>query len=239
MHARGAGVGGPGVHRAGGICSALLLISCASAPLPDAGSATLWGRVALEPHADLPPGATGVRYTAPALREARPVDYVRPGFAVVYAAGAPAPRRDARIELHDRGDEVELDPARVAVSSHGRLEIANLGSVPRAISVPVLGLVRRLEPGGVLRLAAPGPGPLDVFVAGTGARAVVFAAPGPFAVTSARGDWALVDLPPGPHRVHVWHPRFPPDQIQVRAPAGERTRVDLRLGVTASRGAQP
>ena len=47
------------------------------------------------------------------------------------------------------------------------------------------------------------------------AQSVVFAAPGPFTVPRPTGEYALMDVPPGPARVHVWHPRFPPTHAEV------------------------
>ena len=75
-------------------------------------------------------------------------------------------------------------------------------------------------------------GELALFVPGApDAVARIFAAPGPFAAVSDAGRYALLDLPPGAHRLHAWHPRFPPTSQGVELAPGVVARVDLELGV--------
>ncbi len=212
--------------------AAVLALACASAPpAPAPGRATLVGTFRLVPHqgVKLPSGAGG-GYADPRLRDARLVDYSRPGFAVVYLERGVASGGAARIEVRSSEIGVWLEPEHAVLGAGGLLTLANATRTPQVVSMPGLGVVRRIEPGQA-HVQSVAAGAHDVFLLGADAQASVFAAPGPFARVSPSGSWALRDVEPGVVRVHTWHPRFPAVVRQVELPVGATARLDLEVGV--------
>jgi hypothetical protein len=213
-------------------------IACAGAPAPpSADRATAWGYVRLQPREGLAaPGAGAASYGDRRLADVALVDYERPGFAVVYAEAGPArPAGPVRLAVRPGRLGPRLEPAHAALGAGGTLEVANETADMRMVSCPAAGLVRRLAPGETLAIPAPTPGEWPVYLLDApGEPARVFAAPGPFAVTSDAGRFELADLPPGRHRILSWHPRFPPAAATVELVAGRAERVDLELRVGAT-----
>jgi hypothetical protein len=219
--------------------TAALALACASsppAPAPAPGRATLVGTFRLVPHqgVKLPAGGAG-GYADPRLRDARLVDYSRPGFAVVYLERGTAPAGTARIAVRASEFGARFDPEYAALGADGLLTLANETSRPQVVSIPSLGAVRRLEPGGqyAQRVAA---GAHDVFLLGADSQSSVFAAPGPFARVEPGGHWELRDLEPGLARVRTWHPRFPAIAREVELVAGRTEQLALEVGVDRSGG---
>lgn len=216
----------------------LLVVSCAGAPPgPEGDTAALWGFVRLVPREGVtPPRAGGGAYGDRRLRDVTLVDYARPGFAVVWAEGEPASHGvadDLALVLGDGPAGVRIHPGQAAVAAGASVVLRNDTASAHTVSCPEAGLLRRLEPGESVRLRGGGAGSeLGVFVLGAGsAESRVFVAPGAFTVTREDGRWELRGLRPGPHRIHAWHPRFPPAVRSAEAARGVATRVDLELGV--------
>jgi hypothetical protein len=217
--------------------AAALALACASAPpAPAPGRATLVGTFRLVPHqgVKLPAGGAG-GYADPRLRDARLVDYSRPGFAVVYLDCGTAPAGTARIAARASEFGTRFEPEYAALGADGLLTLANETSRPQVVSIPSLGVVRRLAPREehAQRVAA---GAHDVFLLGAESRSSVFAAPGPFARVEPGGRWELRDVEPGLARVRTWHPRFPAVAREIELIAGRTERLALEVGVDRSGG---
>ena len=224
------------------------MLSCASPPeLADPGASGLWGYVELVPHTGAAAAAHGDgAYGDRRVADARRVDYDKPGFAVVYLGDDDGDGTKAATTLRlaeGLGGGLRYEPHQAAMRAAGVLRIENATSSARVVSAPAAGLLRVLAPGEGLELRASA-GPLELFAPGADeAHAVVFAAPGPFAIVGVHGRYELTDLRPGPHRVGVWHPRFPPTVRSIDLARGDVERLDLVLGVGleddgASRGAR-
>jgi hypothetical protein len=218
------------------VLAALGLVSCASGPAPPAaGRGGAWGYVRLIPREGLPSRSAGsASYGDRRLADVAWVDYSRPGFVVVYAEGAPAAPGGAPVELAVRdGDQgPRLLPTHAALSAPGALQVVNRSSRPHVVSCPAAGLVQPLGPGASLRIDVTASGEWPVFLLDAPReQARVFAAPGAWTVASDAGRFELRDLTPGPQRIAVWHPRFPPASAPVEVAAGESARVDLELRV--------
>jgi len=208
------------------------LLACAPGPpAVEAGKGTLWGELSLVPRSGVVLPRSEAGYGDRRLAGARLVDYSRPGFAVVYVDG-PVPCARAELSIRETQLGARLEPERAVIGSGGALEIANRSDAAHIVSSPELGLARRLAPGERISLTPAGPGALHVHLPGneTG-EAIVFAAPGPFALVGDDGRWQLTGLEPGLARLHVWHPRFPPLAREIEIRAGSAERVDLSLGV--------
>ncbi len=211
-----------------------LALACASAPLaPAPGRAALAGTLRLVPHSGVKlPSPAGGGYADPRLRDARLLDYSRPGFAVVYLESGASPAGTARVAVRSSAFGARLDPEHAALGAGGLLTLANESSAAQVVSVPSVGLVRRLEPGE--SLAQPvAAGAHEVFLLGTESQASVFAAPGPFARVAQSGRWSLRDLEPGVARVRTWHPRFPAVAREIELVAGVTAELALEVGVDA------
>jgi len=217
------------------------LFSCAGAPPdPAPGKGTLYGRISLIPHAGVTPGVAGTTvYTDRRLRDVEYVDYGAPGPSVVYleGAGLPATGESSLVLARDAFGTARFDCDLVALNVGGRLALENRDTVPHTFSCPEAGLLRVLAPAARVSLPIP-PGPLRLYVLDLpGTTAHVFAAPGPFQITTRTGAWELRDLDPGAFTLRVWHPRFPPASRDVTVAAGDLKRVDVTLRVEdAGRG---
>jgi hypothetical protein len=211
----------------------LLLLACVGPPgAPAPGRSSVFGEVRLVPREGVTPGAAGAgAYGDRRLRDVEFVDYSRPGFAVVYAEG-PAPGGRAQLAIRGGAVRTRLEPEHAALGSRGSIAVENASDAAHVVSLPGVGFVHRLAPGEVAEVPVGGAGEQEVFLLDVpGAEARVFAAPGPYTVVSDSGRYALRDLEPGPHRLAVWHPRFPPVSRVVDLPADAVVRVDLELGV--------
>lgn len=216
-----------------------LLIACASSPTPPAGRAAAWGYVRLVPRDGVAAiTSSGGSYADREVADAEFVDYSKPGFAVVYADGAAAPAGRAEIAIRAGIAGATFEPPNTALAAGGAIAVANESDEPHVLSCPSARLVRRLAPGESVEIAADVAGELELFLLDTtGAQARVFAAPGPFAVVTTAGRFALADLAPGPTRLHAWHPRFPAASVDTDLGAGKSTRIDLELRVERPEGA--
>lgn len=160
------------------------------------------------------------------------VDYSKPGFAVVYVEGEARAAAPLALAIRSGVGGVRFEPAHGALPVGGAIQIANRSDAEQVISCPQAGVLRSLAAGATLEIPAASGGELELFVPDApDAVARVFAAPGPFAAVSDAGRYALLELPPGAHRLHAWHPRFPPAAQSVELAPGEVARVDLELGV--------
>jgi hypothetical protein len=220
-----------------GLVFAVCALACASPPpAPAPGRATLFGTLRLVPHSGVrAPAANGGGYADPRLRDARLVDYSRPGFAVVYLERGESPGGTARIALRASGFGPGFEPEHAALGANGELTLVNATPSAQVVSIPALGEVRRLEPGQEWAQRV-GSGTHELFLLGTDAQASVFAAPGPFATVAPSGRWELRDLEPGMASVRTWHPRFPPVAHEIPLAAGQTERIDLQVGVDRSGG---
>ncbi len=208
--------------------------ACSAAPpAPAPGTGTLWGTVRLVPRNGVSPGAKSrTSYEDRSLRDVEFVDYLRPGFTVVYLEG-PRPPDDA-VEIALEGGLLgrRLSPSLAAVGSGGRLVVRNRDDASRTFSCPAAGFLRRLAPGDSARITPAGAGALRILVLDVpGLEAEIFVAPGPYAVAGATGRWELRDQPPGPAVLRAWHPRFPAGARRVSVAADRTEGLEIELGV--------
>lgn len=228
------------MHRFAATLPIALLIACASGAPPTAPDrAGAWGYVRLVPRegvAAITKG--GASYGDREVADAQLLDYSKPGFSVVYAEGAAPPAGEAKLAIRDGVADAEFDPPHAALGAGGAIHVKNESAVEHVLSCPTGRLVRRLAPGESVSIATDAAGEWSLFLLDApSAAALAFAAPGPFAVTSNAGRFALSDLAPGTARLHAWHPRFPPSSTSVDLGAGASTRVDLELRVDNLEGA--
>ena len=211
--------------------SIALATDCATAPVsPAPGGCAVYGEVRLVPREGLPT-RNRVGYGDRRLRDAVLVDYSRPGYAVVYADGPPRGGEE-RLTIRPGPLGTRIEPGHGAVGAGGRIGIRNASPDPHVVSVPASGLLRRLEPGDEMEMRAEVAGEVSVFVLDEpAAEALVFVSPGPYAVVSRSGRYALEELEPGRRRISAWHPRFPGATEVAELSAGARLRIDLELGV--------
>ena len=222
------------MRRALATLSVGLLCACASAPpAPSAGRSTAWGYLKLVPREGVAAVVEGPHaYGDRRLAGTELVDYSKPGFAVVFADDTESERGRVALAIRSTAAGLRLEPADAALGVGGELVVQNQSGEARVVSVPSGGVVRRLAPGGSLTLAVATPGEWPVFLLDApGEQALVFAAPGRYAVVSETGRFALPDLPPGRRRLHAWHPRFPSASSWVELAPGRLARVDFELRV--------
>ena len=221
-------------------CACAALLACAATPkLQDPAKSGVYGYLRLVPHEGLShqgaaAGAPSGAYADRRYADAELVDYSKPGFAVVYLDGtaAPAPGAPLVVSIRSEAGGVALAPANGAVAVGGEVVVRNAGDAPRVVSVPAAAVLRALAPGDSLAVTAREAGELEIFVPGVPAAASsVFVAPGPFTAVSGAGRFELLDVEPGTHRLHAWHPRFPPSARAVELVPGSVVRVDLEIGV--------
>lgn len=226
-----------------GLCASLAL-ACASSTLELApGRSGLTGSVRLVPHEGVDPGGGGGGYGDRRLRDVRLVDYDKPGFTVVYVEGGETNASSqgvSRLEIRESATGLFFEPGHAAVRVGGPVTITNHTDRQQIVSLPGAATVRKLAPGATTRIELIAPGPHRVFLLeDTRAESIVFAAPGPFSVTSSRGDFEMTGLEPGPARVHVWHPRFPPAEADVVLKPDATRRVVIEVGVGRESEAAP
>jgi hypothetical protein len=114
----------------------------------------------------------------------------------------------------------------------GALVVSNDSGAAHVLSAPMLGVVRRIEPGETFELPLSGVGEQSLYLLDVPrSEATVFVAPGPFTVVAADGRFELGSLSPGRHQIQAWHPRFPPAQVSVEIAPDHVARVDLEMGV--------
>ena len=214
--------------------AALVLLACAGVPDPLApGTAQVWGHLRLVPREGVTPvGQGGASYGDRRLRDVEFVDYVRPGFAVVYLQDEKPPGGLLEFSIRTSRVGTRIEPEHAAVGAGGRIVVHNASPDARVFSYPAAGLVRRIQPGESVELRVARVGEQGLFVLDApDCRATVFAAPGAFDVVSASGQFALTDLKPGRRELRVWHPRFPPTVRHVELAPDSSVEVDLELGV--------
>lgn len=214
--------------------AALLGLACAAAGpgAPAPGTSQVSGQLRLVPREGVTPGAHGsASYGDRRLRDVEFVDYSHPGFAVVYTETQPPPGGDLAFAIRDSRVGTRIEPEHGAVGAGGRVIVRNEGPDAHVLSYPAADLVRRLEPGQQVEIPVPRAGEQGLFLIDRPAAAVVFAAPGPFAVVSASGGFTLAGLPPGPRRLRAWHPRFPTATADVDLAPDAAVRVDIDLGL--------
>jgi hypothetical protein len=209
------------------------LAACASAPeaaAPD--TATVWGSLKLVPREGVTPAKPGsASYGDRRMRDVELVDYTHPGFAVVFVEAEPVPTGQVEIAIRT-SRFTRFEPAMAAAGAGASLVIENASDAPHVLSYPAAGLIRRLAPGEKVELPIARAGEQGLFLLDSvDASATLFAAPGPFAVLSSTGSFELRGLPPGPHKIRAWHPRFPPASKSVELAAGARVQLDIEIGV--------
>lgn len=215
-------------------------VACATATAPDQISVS--GHVRLVPHADLRElGIAMNAYGDRRLRNARLVDYSRPGFSVVYLdhrdaqdSDAIAPRVDREVHLAIRGGDIRarLEPAHLAMRTGDVIRLRNLDRDAHIVSCPKASVLQQVAPGEEVRFELSMPGVYRFYLADTSAPGgIVFVAPGPFSVTSNSGRFHIPDLTPGTWTLHAWHPRFPPASREVVLATGDSLEIDFEIGV--------
>ncbi|MEX2208697.1 MAG: carboxypeptidase-like regulatory domain-containing protein [Myxococcota bacterium] len=178
------------------------------------------------------PAKGGGAYSDRRLADVELVDYARPGFAVVWLDGAADTSANARLAIRANEFETRLEPTWSAVAAGGTLDLVNITREIHTVSCPSLGIVRRLEPGEALVVEVPEAGAHPLFLLDRPQiEGGVYAANGPFAVLTNKGQFELRDLAPGPVSLHVWHPRFPPVARRVEVVADQTRRIDIEMGV--------
>jgi hypothetical protein len=223
------------------IAIALLLAGCASQPPADPNAAAVWGYVRLAPKSGAAQG--GDSYADRRVRNVARFDYAHPKFAVVYAPGTRGQSAGtAALALVDDGrGGARWEPALAALALGERLLLVNRSAQPQVVSAPLATFVGELAPGETVALSPPTGGELEIHALGAPARvALVWVAPGAFAVADAAGRYELRGLPPGPVDIRAWHPRLPPSGAHpLEARAGEVMRLDLEIGVDQMEGGVP
>lgn len=218
-------------------CAALQLACASTSPAPSADRAAVWGYVRLVPRDGVAAITGGAQaYGDREVADAVLVDYSKPGFAVVYADGPPPPAAGARLAIRDGVTSAVFEPANAALGAGAAITVVNESGTPHVLSCPNARLVRRLAPGDSVEIATDRPGEWPLFLLDAGTDAHVFAAPGPFQVVSSAGRFALADLPPGPLRLHAWHPRFPSGAVAAELAGGVSQRLDIELRVEPTTG---
>ncbi len=211
-----------------------LLCACAPAPPPASpGQSGVWGYLKLVPHEGVSGVVSGSHsYGDRRFEGALLVDYSKPGFAVVFAEGTPSPGGRVALVIRSTAVGPRLEPAEAAVGAGGELTVENKSGAAHIISIPAGGVVRSLAPGESLTLPVSTPGEWPVFLLDVpGKQALVFAAPGRYALVSESGKYAIPDLPPGRATLQAWHPRFPSASALVDLAPGALSRVDIEMGV--------
>jgi hypothetical protein len=212
----------------------------ASSPGPAAGmggTGTVRGHVRLVPPEGVPRRAPGGSYGDRRLRDVSFVDYEKPGFAVVYLDGAPAPQGQVRLTIRSSRFGVRLEPQHAVIGVGGRIVIANASPDGHVISCPAAQILRRIGAGEEAEIPAPAPGAQPVFLVDVpGPQAVVFVAPGPYAAVSARGRFELRGVPPGPGTLRAWHPRFPPAARDIDVTSDRILQADLEMRIGGADG---
>lgn len=215
---------------------AAALWACATSSLsPAPGKGSIEGALRLVPREGVHPGhAAGGPYASIRFRDVKFVDYDHPGFAVVYLEGRPAPGGTARLAIRATGLGPRFDPPAEAMGASGVLLLVNETDHPHAISCPSMSLLRRLDPGATAEIATPPGGAHACYLLDApDTQASLFVSPGPFAVVSGDGDWAIRDVDPGRVTAVAWHPRFPSAARAIEVKAGGILRVDFDLRVDA------
>jgi hypothetical protein len=127
---------------------------------------------------------------------------------------------------------LRLVPETVALGVGSTLVLQNNDGSPHVFSIPALGLLTSINSGASFSLPLTRSGEAALFVLGwPDVRVTFFVSPGPYAVVSGQGRWALQGLDPGQTIVHIWHPRFPPVEREVTLEAGHRSELHLNLGI--------
>ena len=212
------------------------LWACAtSPPSPAPGKGSLEGVLRLIPREGVHPGhAADGPYASIRFRDVKFVDYDHPGFAVVYLEGRPAPGGTARLAIRSSTLGPRFDPPAEAVGASGVLVLANETDHAHAVSCPSMSLLRRLDPGASTEIATPPAGGHACYLLDApDTKARLFVSPGPFAVVSADGDWAIRDVDPGRATAVAWHPRFPSLARAIEVKPGGILHVDFDLRVDA------
>src|SRR5512138_1985343 len=128
--------------------AAALLVACASAPAPAPGRAAAFGYVKLVPHEGVvAPAAGSHSYGDRELEGVAFVDYSKPGFAVVYADGAPRAGDRVALAIRSGAAHAVLDPPHAALGAGGTIDVENASGEPHVVSCPAARLVKRLAPG--------------------------------------------------------------------------------------------
>lgn len=217
----------------------LLLFACGALAVACAGDArtpSLSGTLRLVPHeavATLPPASQS--YGDRRYREAAPVDYSRPGFAVVYLADGPPPSDTASLELRDSGRGPHLAPTLSVAGLKGKIRISNTSAEARVVASPEANWLERIPAGGMAEFHPRRSGAHTIMLLGaTGPPASIFVAPGPFSVVSPRGHWQLFDVSPGTRSLQTWHSRFPSTQKTVTVARDKEAWLDLVVSTRAA-----
>lgn len=208
------------------------VLACATAPPPpEPGTSQVWGELHLVPRVEVAKAGGGA-YGDRRLRDVELVDYSKPGFAVVYVDAEEAPAGELSVTIRSSRFGVAIEPQQGAVGAAGRVVVRNASDALHVVSQPSAGALAELAPGEQVSFAVPGPGEQRIYLLDLpDASVTVFAAPGPYAVVSSSGRFALSDLAPGPCTLHAWHPRLPATRRRLSLAPDASLRVDLELGV--------
>lgn len=222
--------------------SALLAVSCATAPTADPDSTVLWGELRLVPKSGSQ--SSGGGYGDRRVADARRVDYSQIQFAVVYApsarSAAPAP---AELVIRATGKGPRIDPHYAATSPAAGLRVSNATTSDQIVSVPGAARLERIAAGESTLITGLAPGESAVHLLGVPERdaaspALVWVAEGVMAVVDSSGRYILRGLAPGRHQVRAWHPRLPPSAIHsVDLTRGSVLRLDLEIGLDPTHAA--
>lgn len=214
------------------IAACVMASACAAPPPPTQAEAALWGYVKLSPKHGVTD--SGDAYADRRLRNVARFDYSHPVFAVVYTADAPPPAASVRTLVLEVGDgEITWKPARLAIGLEDSLRVDNRTAQTQVVSAPGLEWVGEVAPGASITLEPHLGGELEIYRLGASqSTALVWVAPGAYAVADAAGRYELRGLRPGRIDVRAWHPRLPPSEPHaVTLSAGQVGRLDLEVGV--------
>jgi hypothetical protein len=214
------------------------LAACGSPQLAETGSGTaaVVGTVRLVPHEGVPAHPRSDAYGDRRLRDVQLFDYSKPGSSVVYLDLGARPGGSAQVAAIESLAGARLDPRFAVVGAGGDVAVANRTGAEIVVSVPALGRVERIAPGGSLPLRADRAGPLEIFLLGSEDPARVWVSPGPWVQPDASGHFALTGLAPGRATLRAWHPRLPSASAEVDLRAGETASVNFEIGVGRGEG---
>lgn len=203
------------------------------------GRSTVAGSLRLVPRAGVTPGGSGPSpYADRSLRDVRFVDYLHPGFAVVFLDGREVPGGGvADVVIRASKLRTRIEPTELAVAMGATLRVRNDTDAPHVFSFPSAGRVQQLPAGGSLELLIDKPGPQSLFLLDVpDGEASLFAAPGPFARVADDGSWEIRAVEAGRVRVVAWHARFPAASAWLDLVPERVARIDFQIGVGRTGG---
>ena len=213
-----------------------LALSCASAPKPDANSASVWGFVRLVPKAGAQ--AIGGGYGDRRLASAKRVDYSHTTYAVVFVPTATDPSPVPSIlTIREASRGTRILPLYAYANPTVGIRVTNETTAAQMVSMPSAGRLVRIAPGESVDIQGLELGEASLHLLGQkNGRPTespqIWVTNGIATEVESSGRFTLGGLAPGNHELRAWHPRFPPSPVRtVGLEVGSVRRVDIEIGV--------